>query len=152
MAEKKVDQGTIIPFVIEDSAKLPEYKSEGASGADVYACLKEPVVLAPGEYKLIPTGLSCAIPEGYEIQVRPRSGLAAKNGVTLLNTPGTIDSDYRGEIKIILINLGKEPFTVKDKDRIAQFVVAPVVKGYFKAVTFLDNTDRGQNGFGSTGV
>jgi len=133
-------------------SRLPEYKTSGASGADVYACLDSPVTIQPGEVKLIPTGLCCAIPEGYEIQVRPRSGLAAKNGITCLNTPGTIDSDYRGEIKVILINLGKENFTVNNGDRIAQFVVAPVVAGKFCAVNSLDETQRGDGGFGSTGV
>ena len=131
---------------------MPEYKTDGASGCDVHAFVKEPVELLPGDIKLIPTGLACAIPEGFEIQVRPRSGLAAKNGITCLNTPGTIDSDYRGEIKVILINLGKEAFIVKNGDRIAQFVVAPVVRGIFKTVKSLDETLRGSGGFGSTGV
>lgn len=101
---------------------------------------------------MIPTGLCCSIPEGYEIQVRPRSGLAAKNGVTVLNTPGTIDSDYRGEIQIILINLGKKPFVVQNGDRIAQFIVSPVTIGDFTKVSELDETERGEGGFGSTGV
>ena len=107
-----------IAFTVADGAILPEYKTDGASGCDVHAFVKEPVELLPGDIKLIPTGLACAIPEGFEIQVRPRSGLAAKNGITCLNTPGTIDSDYRGEIKVILINLGKEAFIVKNGDRI----------------------------------
>ncbi len=141
-----------IAFTVADGAILPEYKTDGASGCDVHAFVKEPVELLPGDIKLIPTGLACAIPEGFEIQVRPRSGLAAKNGITCLNTPGTIDSDYRGEIKVILINLGKEAFIVKDGDRIAQFVVAPVVRGIFKTVKSLDETLRGSGGFGSTGV
>ena len=141
-----------IAFTVADGAILPEYKTDGASGCDVHAFVKEPVELLPGDIKLIPTGLACAIPEGFEIQVRPRSGLAAKNGVTCLNTPGTIDSDYRGEIKVILINLGKEAFFVKNGDRIAQFVVAPVVRGIFKTVKSLDETRRGSGGFGSTGV
>ena len=141
-----------IAFTVADGAILPEYKTDGASGCDVYAFVKEPVELLPGDIKLIPTGLACAIPEGFEIQVRPRSGLAAKNGITCLNTPGTIDSDYRGEIKVILINLGKEAFIVKNGDRIAQFVVAPVVRGIFKTVKSLDETLRGSGGFGSTGV
>ena len=141
-----------IAFTVADGAILPEYKTDGASGCDVHAFVKEPVELLPGDIKLIPTGLACAIPEGFEIQVRPRSGLAAKNGITCLNTPGTIDSDYRGEIKVILINLGKEAFIVKNGDRIAQFVVAPVVRGIFKTVKSLDKTLRGSGGFGSTGV
>lgn len=141
-----------IAFTVADGAILPEYKTYGASGCDVHAFVKEPVELLPGDIKLIPTGLACAIPEGFEIQVRPRSGLAAKNGITCLNTPGTIDSDYRGEIKVILINLGKEAFIVKNGDRIAQFVVAPVVRGIFKTVKSLDETLRGSGGFGSTGV
>ena len=141
-----------IAFTVADGAILPEYKTDGASGCDAHAFVKEPVELLPGDIKLIPTGLACAIPEGFEIQVRPRSGLAAKNGITCLNTPGTIDSDYRGEIKVILINLGKEAFIVKNGDRIAQFVVAPVVRGIFKTVKSLDETLRGSGGFGSTGV
>ena len=141
-----------IAFTVADGAILPEYKTDGASGCDVHAFVKEPVELLPGDIKLIPTGLACAIPEGFEIQVRPRSGLAARNGITCLNTPGTIDSDYRGEIKVILINLGKEAFIVKNGDRIAQFVVAPVVRGIFKTVKSLDETLRGSGGFGSTGV
>ena len=141
-----------IAFTVADGAILPEYKTDGASGCDVHAFVKEPVELLPGDIKLIPTGLACAIPEGFEIQVRPRSGLAAKNGITCLNTPGTIDSDYRGEIKVILINLGKGAFIVKNGDRIAQFVVAPVVRGIFKTVKSLDETLRGSGGFGSTGV
>ena len=141
-----------IAFTVADGAILPEYKTDGASDCDVHAFVKEPVELLPGDIKLIPTGLACAIPEGFEIQVRPRSGLAAKNGITCLNTPGTIDSDYRGEIKVILINLGKEAFIVKNGDRIAQFVVAPVVRGIFKTVKSLDETLRGSGGFGSTGV
>ena len=141
-----------IAFTVADGAILPEYKTDGASGCDVHAFVKEPVELLPGDIKLIPTGLACAIPEGFEIQVRPRSGLAAKNGITCLNTPGTIDSDYRGEIKVILINLGKEAFIVKNGDRIAQFVVAPVVRGIFETVKSLDETLRGSGGFGSTGV
>lgn len=141
-----------IAFTVADGAILPEYKTDGASGCDVHAFVKEPVELLPGDIKLIPTGLACAIPKGFEIQVRPRSGLAAKNGITCLNTPGTIDSDYRGEIKVILINLGKEAFIVKNGDRIAQFVVAPVVRGIFKTVKSLDETLRGSGGFGSTGV
>ena len=134
-----------------EGAAIPEYKTAGAAGADVCALVESPVELNPGDRALIGTGLFFAIPDGYEIQVRPRSGLAAKNGVTVLNTPGTIDSDYRGELKVILINLGKEKFTVNPGDRIAQIIVAPVTRGRFVAVKALDQTERGSGGFGSTG-
>ncbi len=134
-----------------EGAAIPEYKTSGAAGADVCALVESPVELNPGDRALIGTGLFFAIPDGYEIQVRPRSGLAAKNGVTVLNTPGTIDSDYRGELKVILINLGKEKFTVNPGDRIAQIIVAPVTRGRFVAVEALDQTERGSGGFGSTG-
>lgn len=141
-----------IKFVAQEGAIIPEYKTSGAAGADVCAFLSEPVVIKSGEFSMIPTGLSFAIPEGYEIQVRPRSGLAAKNGVTVLNTPGTIDSDYRGEVKVILINHGKDAFTVNNGDRIAQLIVAPVTQGVFEKTDELDSTERGEGGFGSTGV
>ena len=141
-----------INVVSEPGAVLPVYKTAGAAGADVCAHIKEPVVIKKGERVLIPTGLYFEIPEEYEIQVRPRSGLAFKNGVTVLNTPGTIDSDYRGELKVILINLGAEDFTVNDKDRIAQIVVAPVTLGQFVTVQALSQTERGAGGFGSTGA
>lgn len=134
-----------------EGAAIPEYKTAGAAGADVCALVESPVELNPGDRALIGTGLFFAIPDGYEIQVRPRSGLAAKNGVTVLNTPGTIDSDYRGELKVILINLGKEKFIVNPGDRIAQIIVAPVTRGRFVAVEALDQTERGSGGFGSTG-
>ncbi len=141
-----------IKCTAEKGALLPVYKTDGAAGADICAFVQPPVTIAPGESSLIPTGLCFAIPQGYEVQVRPRSGLAAKNGVTVLNTPGTIDSDYRGEIKIILINLGKTPFVVNNGDRIAQIIVAPVVRGNFVPADSLDETVRGAGGFGSTGV
>lgn len=141
-----------IKFVAQEGAIIPEYKTSGAAGADVCAFLSEPVIIKSGEFAMIPTGLSFAIPEGYEIQVRPRSGLAAKNGVTVLNTPGTIDSDYRGEVKVILINHGKDAFTVNNGDRIAQLIVAPVTQGVFEKTDELDSTERGEGGFGSTGV
>lgn len=141
-----------IKFVAQEGAIIPEYKTSGAAGADVCAFLSEPVIIKSGEFAMIPTGLSFAIPEGYEIQVRPRSGLAAKNGVTVLNTPGTIDSDYRGEVKVILINHGKDSFTVNNGDRIAQLIVAPVTQGVFEKTDELDSTERGEGGFGSTGV
>ena len=134
-----------------EGAAIPEYKTAGAAGADVCALVESPVELNPGARAWIGTGLFFAIPDGYEIQVRPRSGLAAKNGVTVLNTPGTIDSDYRGELKVILINLGKEKFTVNPGDRIAQIIVAPVTRGRFAVVEELDQTERGSGGFGSTG-
>ena len=141
-----------IPCTAEGSAHLPSYKTKGAAGADIAARLASPVTIPQGGRAVIPTGLSFAIPDGFEIQVRPRSGLAAKNGVTVLNTPGTIDSDYRGELKVILINLGQEPFTVNNGDRIAQIVTAPVTVARFEIVQELDKTERGKGGFGSTGV
>ncbi|MDO5621416.1 MAG: dUTP diphosphatase [Paracoccus sp. (in: a-proteobacteria)] len=131
---------------------LPEYATAGAAGADIRAQLPDgPVVLAPGARALVPTGLRMAIPAGYEVQVRPRSGLALKHGVTVLNTPGTIDSDYRGPVGVVLINLGDQPFTVTHGERIAQMVVAPVVPAGFDLVGALDQTARGAGGFGSTG-
>ncbi len=133
-------------------ATLPVYKTDGAAGADICALLDESVCIPCGAYAVIPTGLSAAVPAGFEIQVRPRSGLAANDGVTVLNAPGTIDSDYRGEIKVILINLGDKPFTVHSGDRIAQIVVAPVAAATFVPVAALDETARGSGGFGSTGV
>ncbi|MBQ5906568.1 MAG: dUTP diphosphatase [Spirochaetia bacterium] len=141
-----------IKCVAKDGVAVPSYETSGAAGADVRAFLNEPVVIPVGKRAMIPTGLFFAIPEGFEIQVRPRSGLAAKNGVTVLNTPGTIDSDYRGEVKIILINLGDADFTVNNGDRIAQLIVAPVTQGIFVKTDKLDETERGAGGFGSTGV
>ncbi len=140
-----------IKCVASQGAVIPQYKTSGAAGADICALLSESVTIKKGCRAMIPTGLFFSIPEGYEIQVRPRSGLAAKNGVTVLNTPGTIDSDYRGEIKVILVNLGDEDFTVNNGDRIAQIVVAPVTIGVFEQVSSLDETERGAGGFGSTG-
>ncbi len=129
---------------------LPVYQSSGASGCDVHASLKETVVLKPSSRTLIPTGLAMEIPEGYEIQVRPRSGLAIKNGITLVNTPGTIDCDYRGELKIIIINLGEVDFEIKNGDRIAQLVLAPAIQAQFLETDNLSETSRGAGGFGST--
>ncbi|MBP3416865.1 MAG: dUTP diphosphatase [Spirochaetaceae bacterium] len=143
---------TSIPCTLAQGAILPSYQTAGAAGADVCACLPQPIVLEPGARAMVPTGLSFEIPCGYEIQVRPRSGLAAKNGVTVLNSPGTIDSDYRGEVKVILINLGSEPFAIAHGDRIAQLIVAPVEQAQFHVVESLSSTQRGQGGFGSTGV
>jgi dUTP pyrophosphatase len=130
---------------------LPAYATDGASGFDVRARLENPMILKPGERALIPTGLAFAIPANYEIQARPRSGLAIKHGISLVNSPGTIDADYRGEVKIIIINQGNEPFEIKDQERIAQLVLCPVVKANFQMVSSLDETTRGAGGFGSTG-
>jgi len=135
-----------------DGAKAPEYTTELASGADVYAFLKENLIILPGESALIPTGLKVELPEGYEIQVRPRSGLALKSQITVLNTPGTIDADYRGEVGVILMNHGKTPFVVTPGMRIAQFVLAPVCQAIFLEKTALSMTERGAGGFGHTGA
>lgn len=133
---------------------LPEYATAGAAGADLRANFEDrgEVVLAPGARALVPTGLRVAIPEGFEMQIRPRSGLALKHGVTLANAPGTIDADYRGPLGVLVVNLGQEPFTIAHGARIAQAVVAPVVQAAFEAVEHLDETDRGAGGFGSTGT
>ena len=130
---------------------LPTYHSAGASGMDVAAALAAPVELAPGEIQIIPTNFAVAIPPGYEIQVRPRSGLAIKHGVTVVNSPGTIDADYRGEVKIGLINLGPEPYTIQRGDRVAQLVVAAVQRADIQVVAELDKTGRQAGGFGHTG-
>lgn len=140
-----------IRCVAQDGTALPEYQTKDSAGADIRAFLSEPVVIPAGGRSLIPTGLSFEIPSGYEVQVRPRSGLAIKNGITCLNAPGTIDADYRGEVKVILYNAGNEPFTVNNGDRIAQIVVAPVTVGIFEPVSALSETERGSGGFGSTG-
>ena len=129
---------------------LPEYKTDGSSGMDLMANVEQTVKILPGEKKIISTGIMVAIPEQYEIQIRPRSGLAAKNGISVLNTPGTIDSDYRGEIKVILINLGKDIFEINKNDRIAQMIVCPIIKVELKEVKSLPETVRGEGGFGST--
>ena len=132
---------------------LPDYETLGAAGMDVRAAVPEdePLVLVPGAKAMVETGLSVAIPQGYEIQIRPRSGLAAKHGITCLNTPGTIDSDYRGEIKVILINHGTDAFTIARGERIGQMVLAPVTRLAWHVVDSLDETERGSGGFGSTG-
>jgi dUTP pyrophosphatase len=132
---------------------LPAYETEGAAGLDLRAAVADdaPLTLAPGEWTLVPTGLAMALPLGFEAQVRPRSGLAAKHGVTCLNSPGTIDSDYRGEVKVILINHGREPFVIRRGERIAQMIIAPVVQAAFELADSLDDTARGAGGFGSTG-
>lgn len=131
---------------------FPKYETGLASGFDVRAQLEKTIILKPGERALIPTGLSFEIPAGYEIQARPRSGLAIKKGISLVNTPGTIDADYRGEVKIIIINLGQEEVEVQDQERIAQLVLCPVIQAHFVEVSGLTQTDRGAGGFGSTGV
>jgi dUTP pyrophosphatase len=132
---------------------LPAYQTVHAAGLDLLAAVPEsaPLTLAPGKHALVPTGLAIALPDGFEAQVRPRSGLAAKHGVTVLNSPGTIDADYRGEIQVILINHGAEPFTVRRGERIAQMVIAAVVQATLVPIASLNETDRGSGGFGSTG-
>ena len=154
MSENMSPQIKITQLPHGQGLALPAYETAEAAGMDLRAALPdgEDVVLAPGQHALIPTGLAMALPKGFEAQVRPRSGLAAKNGVTVLNTPGTIDSDYRGEVKIILINLGQEPFTIARDMRIAQMIVAPVVQARLLEVEVLDETARGAGGFGSTGT
>lgn len=139
---KRLNHGAGLP--------LPDYATSGAAGMDI--CAAESLTLRVGKRHAVATGFAFAIPDGYEVQVRPRSGLALKNGITCLNTPGTIDSDYRGEVKVILANLGEDDFTITKGDRIAQIVVAPVTKGAMIEVESLDETTRGTGGFGSTGV
>lgn len=143
----------VLPLPHFEGLALPAYETEGSAGMDVRAALPadDALTLAPGDRALVPTGLSIALPPGYELQVRPRSGLAAKHGITCLNTPGTVDSDYRGEIRVILINLGREAFTIERGERIAQFVIAPVTRGNWVEVGQLSETARGAGGFGSTG-
>jgi dUTP pyrophosphatase len=141
----------VVPLPGGEGLPLPAYMSPGAAGADVVAAVSGELVLGPGERALVPTGFSLEIPAGYEVQVRPRSGLALRHGVTCLNSPGTIDSDYRGEVGVILVNLGREPFVVRRGDRIAQLVMAPVVQAAFGAVGALAASTRGEGGFGSTG-
>ena len=131
--------------------KLPSYKTEGSSGMDLIAFVEKPIEIKPNSSALIPTGLSIAIPEDYEVQIRPRSGLAAKSNISVLNAPGTIDSDYRGELKVILFNHGNKQFVVKNNERIAQMVLVPVLKVDFEEVDSLPDTIRGSGGFGSTG-
>ena len=137
---------------LNSEAKIPKYMSLGAAGCDVCACLDETLILQPGERAAVSTGLAVAIPEGFEIQVRPRSGLAIKKGLTVVNAPGTVDSDYRGEVKILMVNLSQEPVTIEHGDRVAQWIVAPVQQIQFNQVEALDETARGVGGFGSTGV
>ena len=137
---------------LSNSVSIPKYETPGSSGMDIAAHITNNIIINPGEKALVPTGFSIAIPKGYEVQIRPRSGLAAKKNITVLNTPGTIDADYRGEIKVILINFGKEKFIIKNGDRIAQMVVAPVVQADLEEVKELSGTERGSGGFGSTGT
>lgn len=141
-----------VPIQVTDEELIPLYATPFASGCDARASLSEPLILAPGTSALVPTGIKVALPEGYEIQVRPRSGFAAKNQVTVLNTPGTIDSDYRGEICIILMNHGKEPFVITPKMRIAQLVLCPVIQAEFVRQESLSLTQRGEGRFGHTGT
>ena len=136
---------------LNSRVKLPKYKTDGSSGMDLMALLDKPISIMPQKSELIPTGLSIAIPDNTEIQIRPRSGLAAKNNISVLNTPGTIDSDYRGELKIILYNHGSKEFVVKNEDRIAQMALVPIIKATFEVVEELPETIRGAGGFGSTG-
>ncbi len=154
MAQDNIEQLQIPLLPMEHAVgnNLPTYATESSAGMDLHAAIEEDIILGPGERALIPTGLAIALPVGFEAQIRPRSGLAARNGVTVLNTPGTIDADYRGEIKVILINLGTEDFTVERGMRIAQMVVARHARVSWDVVESLDETDRGEGGFGSTGV
>ena len=141
----------ILVKTFEKKIILPSYKTTGSSGMDVIAHTKKKIIINPGKIALVPTGIAVAIPKNYEIQIRPRSGLAAKEGISVLNTPGTIDSDYRGEIRIILINMSKKKFVVRSGDRVAQMVLCPINKINFKQVKKLPKTIRGKKGFGSTG-
>lgn len=141
---KKLPHGSDLP--------LPSYESGAAAGMDVRAAVQEPVTLKPGARMLVPSGFQMAIPIGYEAQIRPRSGLAYKHGITMLNSPGTIDSDYRGEVKVLAINHGDQPFEISHGDRIAQMVIAPVSQAEIQEVDSLDETERNEGGFGSTGV
>ena len=136
---------------LSNSVSIPKYETPGSSGMDVAAHIEDNIIINPGEKALVSTGLSISIPVGYEVQIRPRSGLAAKKSITVLNSPGTIDADYRGEIKVILINLGKKKFVVKNGERIAQMVVCPVIQASLDEVKELSDTARGSGGFGSTG-
>jgi dUTP pyrophosphatase len=144
VAVKRLPHNTDLP--------LPAYESAAAAGMDLPAAVEQELTLAPGERVLVPTGLAIALPDGYEAQVRPRSGLAARNGITVLNTPGTVDADYRGEVKVILANLGNEDFTIERGMRIAQMVIAPVVQAVLQEADTLPETARGEGGFGSTGT
>lgn len=141
-----------ISIKVEKGAKVPEYQTEGSAGADIFAHLNKELIIQPGASELVPTGIYIEIPDGYEAQVRPRSGLALKHGLTLLNTPGTIDSDYRGEIKIIVINHGSEEFTISNGMRIAQLIFNKVYRGKFIIESALRETSRNDGGFGHSGI
>ncbi len=135
-----------------EGLELPAYATADSAGLDLRAALAEPMILEPGRRALVPTGLQMALPAGYEAQIRPRSGLAYKHGITMLNTPGTIDADYRGEVKVLAVNLGDEPFEIRHGDRIAQMVIAPVTRALVQSVEELPGSERGEGGFGSTGT
>lgn len=137
---------------LSKNISLPKYQTDGSSGLDLTANIEQKIFIKPGKSAIIPTGLAVSIPNNYEVQIRPRSGLAAKNQITVLNTPGTIDADYRGELKVILINLGEKEFKIEKGLRIAQMVLCPVVKAVLKEVNELEDTKRGSGGFGSTGI
>ena len=151
MDNQKLQFTWLLP-IAERDLQLPTYETDGSAGMDVRAAVTKDIVIGSGEIVLIPTGFSIAIPHGFEIQVRPRSGLAVRHGITLINSPGTIDSDYRGEVKVPLINHGKVPYTVTRGARIAQMILSPVARAQFIEVDKLDNTVRGTGGFGHTGV
>lgn len=140
------------PLAHAEGLPLPSYATPQSAGMDLCAAIDTPIILQPFERAMVPTGLTMALPDGFEAQVRPRSGLAAKNGITVLNTPGTVDADYRGEVKVILINLSQEPFTIERGMRIAQMIIAPYTQAIIEQVDALDETTRGAGGFGSTGV
>lgn len=142
----------VVKYIAKKGAIVPSYATDGAAGADVHAFLETKIVIPPQERALVPTGIFMEIPVGYEVQVRPRSGLAIKQGITCLNSPGTIDCDYRGEVMVILVNHGNSDFTVNNGDRIAQLVLAPVYQACFVTSEVLSDTDRSKGGFGSTGV
>jgi dUTP pyrophosphatase len=137
---------------LSTTVSIPKYETPGSSGMDIAAHIENNIIISPGENALVPTGFSISIPIGYEVQIRPRSGLAFKKNITVLNTPGTIDADYRGEIKVILINLGKEKFIIENGDRIAQMIICPVIQLDLEEVKELSDTERGSGGFGSTGT
>lgn len=141
-----------VKIINKSKHPLPKYQTEQSAGMDLYANISEPITLASLERKIIPTGLFISLPKGYEAQIRPRSGLAAKHGITCLNSPGTIDADYRGEIGIILANLSPDPFTINDGERIAQMVIAKHETITWEEVSYLDETERGEGGFGSSGL
>ncbi len=149
---REVETVKVLVKRVRPGARLPRYMSDLAAGMDLFACLPSPLTLVPGERKAVPTGIAVALPPGWELQIRPRSGLALKHGITLLNSPGTIDADYRGEIKVILVNLGQEPFTVEPDMRIAQAVLAPVARALLEEVEDLPPSRRGEGGFGHTGL